>query len=210
MLRSEIITNVKALLEEFSPFEEREMLVAIPTSDVKPIDAYIDEVLDASYDSVLLYAPLHLIKHNIIDATTNVNTDIDIQDGVGYFDVPCDFLRLHSCIFGDWQRIINDVITPVHPNYILQRNPYTRGKKVKPVVAINNNKFEFYSVSEDYNCSVFKYIPVTPEQNDEFEDTLRDVLAYEAAIKVCKIFERNDKATMLEKELQKKITVLNR
>ena len=81
---------------------------------------------------------------------------------------------------------------------------------MKPVVAINNNKFEFYSVSEDYNCSVFKYIPVTPEQNDEFEDTLRDVLAYEAAIKVCKIFERNDKATMLEKELQKKITVLNR
>jgi hypothetical protein len=184
-------------LEEFSPFDEPKSLVAI-ASNVKPINSYIEETLDSAYDDVLLLAPLHLIKDNVIDISSTSTT---IEKKVGYKDVPDDYLRVHSVMYDKWKRMVNRVIYPDQAEYALQRNEYTRGGLVKPVIAINNNKFEIYSIKPSMKCECFKYIPKTTEGNSEFEDALIDMIVLQCAILILEVFEQTGKAQVLSQEL---------
>jgi hypothetical protein len=149
MKREDVIKKVKVKLEEFSPFDEPKSLVAIADSNVKPINSYIDETLDTAYDNVLLLVPLHLVKENTTDIASS---KVDVKNRVGYMDVPDDYLRLHSVMYDKWQRMVNKAIYPDQAEYALQRNQYTRGGFAKPVVAINNNKFELYSIRPTMKC----------------------------------------------------------
>lgn len=198
MKREDVIKKVKVKLEEFSPFDEPKSLVAITNSNVKPIDSYIEETLDVAYDDILLLAPLHLIKDNVSDIH---NEKIDIVKKVGYLEVPDDYLRLHSVMFDKWKRMVNRVIYPDQPEYALQRNEYTRGGLVKPVIAINNNKFEMYSIKPTMKCECFKYIPKTMQGNGYFEDTLTDMIVLQCTILVLEVFEQTNKAQVLSQEL---------
>jgi hypothetical protein len=197
MVREDVIKKVKVKLEEFSPFDEPKSLVAI-ASNVKPINSYIEETLDSAYDDVLLLAPLHLIKDNVIDISSTSTT---IEKKVGYKDVPDDYLRVHSVMYDKWKRMVNRVIYPYQAEYALQRNEYTRGGLVKPVIAINNNKFEIYSIKPSMKCECFKYIPKTTEGNSEFEDALIDMIVLQCAILILEVFEQTGKAQVLSQEL---------
>jgi hypothetical protein len=198
MRREDVIKKVKVKLEEFSPFDEPKSLVAIQDSNVKPINSYIEETLDTAYDDVLLLAPLHLIKENVSDI---YDEKIEVVKKVGYLEVPDDFLRLHSVMFDKWKRMVNRVIYPNQAEYALQRNEYTRGGLAKPIIAINNNKFEIYSIRPTMKCEYFKFIPKTIEGNSEFEDTLIDIVVLQCAILVLEIFEQTNKAQVLSQEL---------
>jgi hypothetical protein len=197
MVREDVIKKVKVKLEEFSPFDEPKSLVAI-ASNVKPINSYIEETLDSAYDDVLLLAPLHLIKDNVIDISSTSTT---IEKKVGYKDVPDNYLRVHSVMYDKWKRMVNRVIYPDQAEYALQRNEYTRGGLVKPVIAINNNKFEIYSIKPSMKCECFKYIPKTTEGNSEFEDALIDMIVLQCAILILEVFEQTGKAQVLSQEL---------
>lgn len=198
MKREDVIRKVKVKLEEFSPFDEPKPLVAIEDSNVKPINSYIEETLDTAYDNVLLLAPLHLIKDSVVDISSD---PITIKRKVGYKDVPDDFLRLHSVMYDKWKRMVYRVIYPDQPEYALQRNEYTRGGIAKPVIAINNNKFEIYSISPTMECEYFNYIPKTIQGNGYFEDTLIDMVVMQCAILVLEVFEQTNKAQVLSQEL---------
>lgn len=197
MVREDVIKKVKVKLEEFSPFDEPKSLVAI-ASNVKPINSYIEETLDSAYDDVLLLAPLHLIKDNVIDISSTSTT---IEKKVGYKDVPDNYLRIHSVLYDKWKRMVNRVIYPDQAEYVLQRNEYTRGGFAKPVIAINNNKFEIYSIKPSMKCECFKYIPKTTEGNSEFEDALIDMIVLQCAILVLEVFEQTNKGQVLSQEL---------
>jgi hypothetical protein len=198
MKREDVIKKVKVKLEEFSPFDEPKSLVAIADSNVKPINSYIDETLDTAYDNVLLLVPLHLVKENTTDIASS---KVDVKNRVGYMDVPDDYLRLHSVMYDKWQRMVNKAIYPDQAEYALQRNQYTRGGFAKPVVAINNNKFELYSIRPTMKCECFKYIPKTTQGNRDFEDTIVDAVVMQCAILVLEVFEQANKAQMLSQEL---------
>lgn len=198
MKREDVIKKVKVKLEEFSPFDEPKSLVAIADSNVKPINSYIEETLDIAYDDVLLLAPLHLIKENVSDI---YDEKIEVVKKVGYLEVPDDYLRLHSVMFDKWKRMVNRVIYPDQAEYALQRNEYTRGGIAKPVIAINNNKFEIYSIKPSMKCECFKYIPKTTEGNSDFEDALIDMIVLQCAILVLEVFEQTNKAQVLSQEL---------
>lgn len=199
MLRGEVERRIKAKLEELSPFEEPDALVAIATSDVKPMDSYITEMLTCACDDVLSAVPLHLVRETVkdIDAAGGMS----VAEGVGYVDVPCDFLRLHTVRFGKWRRDVKAAITPESPSYVLQRNKYTRGGMEKPVVAVNDGRFEIYSVSEGDECEVFRYIPMTCEGCDEFEDSIAEMVVLRCAVLVLEVFSEFDKAKVLSEEL---------
>lgn len=198
MKREDVIKKVKVKLEEFSPFDEPKSLVAIADSNVKPINSYIEETLDTAYDDVLLLVPLHLVRENTTDIASS---KVDVRNRVGYIDVPDDYLRLHSVMYDKWQRMVNKVIYPDQAEYTLQRNQYTRGGFAKPVVAINNNKFEVYSIRPTMKCEYFKYIPKTMQGNRDFEDTIVDAVVMQCAILVLEVFEQANKAQMLSQEL---------
>jgi hypothetical protein len=198
MKREDVIKKVKVKLEEFSTFDEPKSLVAITDSNIKPINSYIEETLDTAYDDVLLLAPLHLIKENVSDIH---DEKIEVVKKVGYMEVPDDYLRLHSVMFDKWKRMVNRVIYPDQAEYALQRNEYTRGGIAKPVIAINNNKFEIYSIRPTMKCEYFKYIPKTMQGNGFFEDTLIDMIVLQCAILVLEVFEQTNKAQVLSQEL---------
>lgn len=208
--RGDIIKRVKVKLEELSPFDEPSNFLAIPDNSVKPIQNYIDDTLDKSFDDVLLSVPLHFIR----EAITNYSPEIIIDnEGVGTCAVPENFLRLHTVSFPEWRRDVKAYITPAVNSsaYNLQRNRYTRGKFEKPVIAINNGKFEIYTLKKEpiLGQYTFRYIPITENGTLLFEDGLSEYLVIQNAIHILQIFEQNDKAKILSEELSNKIKVIS-
>lgn len=203
MTRADIIKSVKAKLDEFSPFDEQASLVALPTSDVKPMDSIIEEVLAKAQDSVLMIVPLYLVK-DTIDITQEANgiqtasgmavmERMDGDDEVGVMEIPADFLRLHTVKFDTWRRTVNKVYTESTEAYKLQRNPHTRGRNEKPVICLNEGCFEIYSLTFDANdgvkhCTKFAYIPRTEDSAVSFEDTIAPLVIIEAARMCLEIF----------------------
>ncbi len=212
IVRKDVVKLVKVMLEELSPFDEPAAMLAVPNNDVKPVESYIQSTLDKSFDDILLFMPLYVIQKTFTDyASVSPSPTITLKDGVGYCPVPADFLRLYAFTFSEWSRTVTTHITPENANaYALQRNKYTRGKFEKPVVAINNGKFEFYSLKAVPTAGTFtmKYIPKTEKNKGAFEKGLVDYLVLQNAIDVLNIFEQHDKAKELSAELYNKIKAI--
>ena len=206
MTRQEVIRQVKAKLEEFSPFEEPGGLLAVEGNNIKPTQEYIEAVLDKSFDQVLLVCPIYMVRETFEDiSNSTIEVLQDTHGGlvhyIGYAYLPDDFLRLHSVKFQGWRRLVNNVISSDNPLYAQQRNPYTRGRTEKPVVAINDGKFEFYCIPQGKaKIEVFKYIPQTIVGTQWFEDSLAELLVLQTAINVLLYYEENQKAEYLKKK----------
>ena len=196
MTRADVKKAIKAKLEELSPFSEPSALLAVANNDVKPIDSYIEETVDSAFDKVLLLSPLHLIKETVKSLLTTVT----LTDGVGTVAAPSDYLRLHTVFYPEWRRPVNVCIGESNPLYLLQRNPNTRCKYEKPIVAINNNTFEIYSLKA-VSAGTFKYIPKTVKNVATFEDSLVPLLVIQGALDILVIFEQTEKAKSVTDEL---------
>ena len=196
MTRADVKKAIKAKLEELSPFSEPSALLAVANNDVKPIDSYIEETMDSAFDKVLLLSPLHLIK----DTVKSLLTTVTLTDGVGTVAAPADYLRLHTVFYPEWRRPVHVCIGESNPLYLLQRNPNTRGKYEKPVVAINNNTFEIYSLKA-ISDGTFKYIPKTVKNTATFEDSLVPLLVIQGTLDILVIFEQTEKAKSVTDEL---------
>lgn len=197
MTRADVVKSVKARLDEFSPFNEPTSLVALPTSDVKPMDSIIEEVLAKAQDSVLMAVPLSLVKATVVDATSEGNgiaTSLGIgvmgrmtnDEEVGVMEIPSNFLRLHTVKFDTWRRTVNKTHPESGETYKVQRNPHTRARNEKPVICLNDGNFEVYSLTFPHNdgilhCTKFLYIPMTSETALTFEDTIAPLVILEAA-----------------------------
>lgn len=196
MTRGEIIKAVKGRLDEFSPFDEPTSLVALQTSDVKPMDSIIESVLAKAQDSVLMVVPLYLVRETTIDMTQEGDGTQTVSgmgvigrmtgDGeVGVIELPQDFLRLHTVKYDTWRRVVNVAYNEGDEMYKLQRNRHTRGRTEKPVVCICDGRMEIYSltfpVGEQGHCERFLYIPRTSEGAVVFEDTIAPLVVLEAA-----------------------------
>lgn len=197
MTRSDIIKAVKGRLDEFSPFEEPTSLVALPTSDVKPMDSIIESVLAKAQDSVLMVVPLYLVEETTLDITQEANghataSGMDVMGRmsgdaqVGVMKMPSDFLRLHTVKFDTWRRVVNKTYNEGNEMYKIQRNPHTRGKNEKPVICTIDGYFEIYSLTFDQgdgvdHCTKFRYIPRTLDSAVDFEDSIAPLVILEAA-----------------------------
>lgn len=190
MTRADLITAVKGRLDEFTPFAEPTSLVALSTSDVKPMNSIIENILARAADSVLMVVPLYLVQTTLTDITSAVTGATRMTDDteVGLHTVPSDFLRLHTAKFDTWRRSVNETHKENEEMYRIQRNQYTRGRNEKPCVCINNGKFEIYSLTfpttETTHCEKFTYIPRTSESAATFEDSVAPLIILEAA-RVC-------------------------
>lgn len=213
MLRSALIAAVKARLDEFSPFEEPKALVAVAASDVKPVTAVIEHCLPRSADAALQLAPTHLI-HSTNDLTLPANgtpqfggspvLSLDPDDPeVGLLRIPEDYLRLHTVRFAHWRRDVHRAISPDSPDYILQRNPHTRGRAERPKVAVNNGFFEIYSLPDNPVCRSFLYVPRTTDTCPAFDDDLAPLIILETAKDVLEIYGNLNGAKTLIEEQQK-------
>ena len=200
MTREDLIKKVIVKIEEVSPFEHDEDLLAIsytPDSNVKPIRAYIDKTLDEACNDVLSIVPLHLIK------PTDFLKDAQVEDG--YVRLPKDFLRLYAIRFAEWEREVNIPIVPTNPLYKLQWNKYTQGKPTKPVCALNTNErgekvLEYWSVRTSTTLVKAQYVA---RFNDMFiQSDLADLYATMTAIKVLDILGDTNGSKVLTQEFE--------
>lgn len=195
MTRDSIIKAVKVRLEELTPFNEG-LVVLSGSSDVKPVNSYIDSLLNESADEIKMLLPLHMLTPDTLSGT------VTIDDGVGYLELPDDYLRLYAIKASAWDREVNRPISTENPDYALQRNKYTRGKNVKPVVAIvhktGKKTLELYSVS---SSELEKKYYIKRAAAETLPDGLVPYLVLMCAIKVLGVLERPDLAKGLSAEL---------
>lgn len=81
------------------------------------------------------------------------------------FAPPADFWELVSLKLTAWSRPVNSYILVDSPEYVVQNNPFTRGGKQNPVVAVSSSnagdfRIECFSVNETDATTValFEYI----------------------------------------------------
>lgn len=201
MTRAEIIKAVKVRLEELTPFDEG-LVVLSGSSDVKPVTSYIDGLLNEAADEIKMLLPLHLLIPDTLSGSAS------IVDGVGYLELPADFLRLYAIKAKTWEREVNRPISTENPAYALQRNKYTRGKNAKPVVAIAHKEgkktLELYSLE---NGTLEKKYYVKRTVAEATPDGLVPYLVLMCAIKVLGSLERPDLAKGLSAELSDMIKI---
>jgi len=199
MTRADIIAAVKVKLEELTPFSEG-LVVLSSSTDVKPIQSYIDKTLNEASDEVRMLLPLHMLPADVISGT------VTVTNGVGVLPLASDYLRLYAIKAPEWAREVNRPISVENPEYLLQSNPHTRGKSQKPVVAINRTTtgriLELYTVA---TAELTKQLYVKQVVAETNPDPLVPYIVLMCAIKVCDIFGEKENSDALTKDLTQMI-----
>lgn len=224
MTRAELISRVQTKLDEKSPFDEPQSLIAAAGDSsydkVKPITMYIDDLLDEAANDCLRMLPLSLVGADVQKLELS---QVNVQDKVGvvplkYEGIPSYNIRKSRFVrirVSAWKKDVTSFITSSDPYYLVQQNHITRGKLCKPVVAIVPEKdcLELYSfldstrltedpITHKKPIDIF-YIPC----NKVAEATVSNIgefIAIRCAELVCNIFG-NQNAQVFQKEFTEKV-----
>jgi hypothetical protein len=132
-------------MDEWTPFDDTPMLLGANEA-MQPINYQIEEVLDVCTDFILRNAPLRCVGSSVV-ASPNVT----VSNNVGYVTLPTDFLRLNRVMFDDWLSPVQTIFDYDAKTANLQRFPWIRGGKRKPVCVLNAKNgdkiLECYSTS---------------------------------------------------------------
>jgi hypothetical protein len=182
MTRKDLIQKVKVKLEEFSPFDyDKENMIALENGDddpslleINPIYSYIEKSLDDSCNEVLKTIPLHLIKPRVFDDGASTS---EIK-GTSYYKViynlPEDYLRLHSVQIEDWVRPLMEVSSYEREDGVFSGNIYTMGKPSRPIAiedyGLDEGKMQkqlhCYSTKKDASNAPLRYVPKFETEDD--------------------------------------------
>lgn len=196
MTRKDLIQKVKVKLEEFSPFDyDKENMIALEDVgdessllEINPIYSYIEKSLDDSCNEVLKTIPLHLIKPRVFD-DDDAPTSEPIK-GTSYFKViynlPEDYLRLHSVQIEDWVRPLMEVSSYEREDGVFSGNIYTMGKPSRPIAIedyglkgeVMQKQLHCYSTKKADSNVPLRYVPkFETSDNDGDKEGNSDKLA---------------------------------
>ena len=102
MTRKELINIVKTKVDELSPVDA-EIQFINPMED-KPIDSFVDNLLDECAKEVLQKAPVSRLD----GVSENVEVHAN-KDGSGYIVLPDNFIRLLEFKMAGWKRAVVNV-----------------------------------------------------------------------------------------------------
>lgn len=195
MTKTEIIRKIKAKMEEITPFDDGLMVL---DPGVKPIESYIDEMLQPALDRLLMICPLHLTKETALPYT-GLTTRTDNNKLIGLLPIPDDFIRIHTFKMNTWERPVHRTTSTENPEYILQLNPYTRGGNSKPVI-VKKEKLEIYTYSTGATVEISLYVKkvdVNDTQIDIKDKLINPLIALTASM-VYAIFGSKQSEIMLQ------------
>jgi len=169
-------------MEELTPFDDG---LIVLNSDVKPIESYIEETIQPTFDNLLLFCPLHLTTPVYLPAMTDKT---DNGRKIGFITIPEDFIRIHTIKMKGWERPVHRPITIENPDYLKQLNLYTRGGSAKPVV-LKREKLELYTFSLTDEIETKTYVQ-SQDINEVFEvnEKLYEPLCFMVASNVYAVF----------------------
>ena len=222
MTRSELISRVQTKLDEKSPFDEPQSLIAAAGDSsydkVKPITMYIDDLLDEAANDCLRMLPLSLVGKDV-EKLSLQSVQVD-ADGVGRILLSSNsinsYIRLIRVRVNSWQKEVTAFITSFDPLYLLQQDQHTRGKLCKPIVALVSERdcVELYSFPGMENTTMktgpaeVYYIPCNKQAGSDKANPvlspIDELIAIRCAELVCNIFG-NQNAQVFQKEFTEKV-----
>lgn len=189
MTKAEIISSILKKLDELTPFDGA--LVISANNDLSnPIKSYIEEFLPDACDRVLKAAPYKSLP---LDAIPDSGIKANVN-GVLPIELPDTFIRVGMVDFKSWERPVFNTITVDSPEYILQKNKYTRGGNSKPVVVLlqkSNKKYlECYTVTAGEENLPHELTYVSKKAPENMPDVFEPALTWLVASDVLKVLEK--------------------
>jgi hypothetical protein len=216
--RAELITCVRAALNDKQPFEE-ETISGLDGLPSKPVKAYIDEAIDRSMEEMLLTAPVKLLKTNLI-SLNSANVETKYLDFIKHSSVykerssvyacialPEDYLRFVSLWLPPWNHYLNALTDDKWRKR--QFFEYTMADEEAPCAfeTIEGTKrviyaFPYYAVLvtfagklsyvPEYDCNFGKtVVDVEHDTAMYIKNALLNALIYSVAMKVLVYFGRD-------------------
>lgn len=224
--RASIINFTKAKLDEVIPEGEGISFSLNTSTNVSnPLDLLINANLDEAAKDVKLTAPLSAMKPVSAITYNQEGVENETDSKIGYVVLPDDYLRLHSFKMKEWKRQVTALITPEHPFYSKQANPYLRGGIEKPVGLLRwenvrttegeittetmKKVIEYFSV--DTSHIIEQLFIIEKEPAEDFIETnplLINSLAWMCAAKILEITRLFDSAKMAMEQVKLSYTNL--
>lgn len=213
MLGSNITDKVLVKLEEYTPFKQ-DVLLAFGSgsnnaSETRPINSYIADQMEQAANEMLRVMPLRYVLYKTSTPTCAADT---ADSHIGSFQLPEEFLRLHTLQMSGWTRPIHTTINEEGPEYTAQLSKWTRGTKQKPVAVLSgmgteavsattSKVLKYYSVDDNgHQVLLFRYVPMF-NLNNHYGDEAAELIALNCARKVAEIFGMTEAVTMFTNEI---------
>lgn len=191
MTRQELINDVKTKVDELSAADDD--IVPFSILNDKPIDTFIDRLLDECAKEVLMNAPPHHINGKFLAIKPDKN-----NDGSGYVSLPDDCLRILEFKMSEWKRSVTDFVEAGSPEALKQSNIHLRGGVCKPVCVLAHRNsgrvLEYYSVKKEHKIDRFVVVFTTPAENVQVD--LQASITWWCASRVLQIVGKSDAANL--------------
>lgn len=151
----DVIRDVRIAMDDNT--QTSASLVLSGDLDYNEMDELIKQKLIEAIRSQHATADIALVKGiEALDKTVTANAD-----GSGSIVLPEHFLRLVRFKMKGWERAATAPIYENDPRYTYQKNRWSRGNKLNPVVSIANYILEYYSLptATGHEVESFTYIP---------------------------------------------------
>ena len=220
MTRDELVVYTKNLIDEVSPINgfgqdinEEDIKITDFEGD-KPIDDFIEALLDESGDEAQLLAPTHMVGYvsaNMSDMS--VISDYERRSFVGEFEKPNTFLKLARARLGSWERSVTYTLKEGEVGSDIQSNIYLRGGVAKPKIVEERDYLYLYpAFEEDITDTSSKIEYVARVSAERVSTGLQNILCWLCAGRVYGRVgnpsaekECREMASALLKELERKI-----
>lgn len=204
--RDRIVEMTRLRMEEWTRGERTDFYLDENSENKTyyPIVRYIEEWLDEATVELLSILPEHRLRDLVVDLPNEES--IEIERGVGYMDLPTDFVRLDGLRMSCWDRTVHDVLHVTDDEYKEQRYKYSRGIQVKPAVAVAYGKIEIYSMRKGDKVEYGKY--VNKRVAEETPEWMWPLIAVQTAIIVEGVFGDTATVDVLNSQLQTLLTTL--
>lgn len=210
MNRNQLIEEVKAKLDEISPFDEPAGYIQeegdVDFGEVKPIRTLIDKFLDKAAWFCLNNLPISQLGADISTDTLVAK----VKDGVGYVFCEMEYKRLVRVIdlSGYWRRDVMQFIATDSPQYKLQQCAFRRGGACKPAVVYCPEKhaLELYSFKRDVETVdvMVKYIDCNLKAQ-HVQSYISDYIVLMCAAYVYEALGNTNAAAVMKQEYETKI-----
>ncbi len=177
----------------------------------------MDNCIDEAGRRVALAAPLHMLS-----TSCTFSTQVSQTTANGHMLVvpkPTNYLRLIKAEMDGWNHPVygNELITPEHSLYARQANKITAGGAHKPVVALANNQFEFYSLVDGFQESTTANITYFPNYaisswdsvapGESYPNPLIEPVVWQTASLLFNIMEEHDNSIVAQNRCNELLTL---
>jgi hypothetical protein len=182
---------IKTRIDEITPVED--LTVPISGYDDKPVDYFINSIIDECCDDIQKSAPLWKLT-----AYSGGNTTVRINEYSGYVELPADFLRLIGFKLESWERSVTVPLTEGTVAADRQKNNFLRGGTAKPACVLGHSldngnikrTLEYYSTVDD-NHNLEKFLYAKRVVAEYLNNDLTEALIWHTASKVLGITGSN-------------------